>query len=62
MAKQLLFDEIVDEVSLDLRSHLTAEELFGLFGLRPPRVPSSPGTGDGLPDFAARRYHLGRAG
>lgn len=41
-SKQLLFDEIVDEVSLDLRSALTSEEIFGLFGLTPPeRVPAS---------------------
>jgi HJR/Mrr/RecB family endonuclease len=34
--KQLLFDEIVDDVSIDLKAHLSAEELFGLFGLTPP--------------------------
>lgn len=34
--KQMLFDELVDGVSLDLKSKLTAEELFGLFGLIPP--------------------------
>ncbi len=34
--KQLLFDELVDDVSLDLQSQLTTEELFGLFGLTPP--------------------------
>jgi len=34
--KQRLFDEIVDDVSLDLLSALTREELFGLFGLAPP--------------------------
>ena len=30
------FDQLVDDVSLDLRSLLTGEELFGLFGLAPP--------------------------
>lgn len=35
--KRALFDEIVDDVSLDLRATLTEEDLFGLFGLRPPR-------------------------
>ncbi len=35
--KQWLFDTIVDGVSLDLRSALTADELFGLFGLEPPQ-------------------------
>jgi hypothetical protein len=34
--KQLLFDELVDDVSIDLQSKLTTEELFGLFGLTPP--------------------------
>lgn len=36
-AKQLLFDEIVDDVSIDLQARLTGEELFGLFGLTPGR-------------------------
>ena len=34
--KQQLFDELIDDVSIDLGSVLTAEELFGLFGLAPP--------------------------
>jgi superfamily II DNA or RNA helicase len=34
--KQSLFDELVDEVSIDLPSKLTTEELFSLFGLTPP--------------------------
>ncbi|MCJ7797412.1 MAG: DEAD/DEAH box helicase, partial [Thermoleophilia bacterium] len=34
--KQRLFDNVVDEVSLDLDRLLSAEEIFGLFGLRPP--------------------------
>ena len=38
--KQLLFDEIVDDVSIDLKSKLTSEELFGLFGLTPPEKQS----------------------
>jgi len=41
--KQLLFDELVDDVSIDLKSKLTSEELFGLFGLTPPEhAKSSP--------------------
>jgi SNF2 family DNA or RNA helicase len=40
--KQLLFDELVDGVSLDLKSALTSEELFGLFGLRPPEPAKTP--------------------
>ncbi|MBI2908742.1 MAG: DEAD/DEAH box helicase [Chloroflexi bacterium] len=34
--KQMLFDELVDDVSIDLRSSLSSEDLFGLFGLTPP--------------------------
>ncbi len=39
--KQALFDELVDDVSIDLQSKLTIEELFGLFGLTPPAQPKS---------------------
>jgi len=39
--KQWLFDEVVDPVSIDLRSALTDEELFGLFGLAPPHGESA---------------------
>ena len=35
--KRALFDKLVDDVSLDLRMHLTPQELFGLVGLTPPR-------------------------
>ena len=34
--KQALFDQLVDDVSLDLERHLTAKELFALFGLEAP--------------------------
>ena len=34
--KQELFDELVDDVSINLSSVLTARELFGLFGLEAP--------------------------
>ncbi len=34
--KQHLFDQFVDEVTLDFRSVLTGEEIYGLFGLTPP--------------------------
>ena len=34
--KNHLFRELVDDVSLDLSGALSEEELFGLFGLRPP--------------------------
>jgi len=34
--KQALFDQLVDDVSIDLKTHLSAAELFGLFGLEAP--------------------------
>lgn len=34
--KQRLFDDLVDDVTIDLRMRLSEEELFGLFGLAPP--------------------------
>ncbi len=37
--KQALFDEIVDDATIDLASHLTSDELFGLFGLQPAGKP-----------------------
>ncbi len=37
-SKQLIFDQLVDDVSLDLSSQMSSDELFGLFGLqRAPR-------------------------
>jgi SNF2 family DNA or RNA helicase len=41
--KQALFDQLVDDVSLDLQKHLTAGELFGLFGLEAPPRESGKG-------------------
>jgi hypothetical protein len=35
--KQALFDHLVDDVSIDLQKHLSATELFGLFGLDAPQ-------------------------
>ena len=35
--KRQIFKEFVDDVTLDLKSMLTAEEVFGLFGLRTPQ-------------------------
>ncbi|MBM4274347.1 MAG: hypothetical protein FJ134_07805 [Deltaproteobacteria bacterium] len=40
--KQLLFDELVDDVSIDLKSLLSSEELYGLFGLKPPEHAKTP--------------------
>ncbi len=41
-AKQQLFDEIIDDVSLDVTSRLTREDIFGLFGLEPPTASVAP--------------------
>jgi len=35
--KRQLFDDIVDDVSLNLASRLSEKELYALFGLTPPR-------------------------
>jgi SNF2 family DNA or RNA helicase len=35
--KQRLFNNLVDDVTIDLRMRLSEEELFGLFGLTPRR-------------------------
>ena len=43
--KQALFDQLVDDVSLDLSAQLNSEELFGLFGLEPPPVRGQPAMG-----------------
>jgi SNF2 family DNA or RNA helicase len=43
-AKQALFDELIDDVSLDLRRVLTREEIFALFDLKPPRPANRAGT------------------
>ena len=37
--KQRLFDDLIDDVSMDLVSGLTEEEIYGLFGLTPPPKP-----------------------
>ena len=51
--KQMLFDEIVDDVSIDLKTRLNSEELFGLFGLTPPpRTKTSSRDSKALPDYA----------
>lgn len=34
--KQELFDQLIDDVSINLSARLTSEEIFGLFGLQPP--------------------------
>jgi len=52
--KQLLFNEVVEDVSIDLKALLSAEELFGLFGLTPPRGDRAISSGRGtLPDYNA---------
>jgi len=47
--KQLLFDELVDDVSIDLKSFLSSEELFGLFGLKPPEHAKTPRRAERFP-------------
>ena len=49
--KQSLFDELVDDVSIDLRTRLTSHELFDLFGLTPP-----PGSKRDGPEGPPRDY------
>jgi SNF2 family DNA or RNA helicase len=39
--KQALFDSVIDDVSFDLSTRLTASELFGLFGIEAPRRDSA---------------------
>ena len=52
--KQLLFDEIVDDVSIDLKARLSAEELFGLFGLTSPSSPTTSAKRTSpLPDYTS---------
>ncbi|MBI4311595.1 MAG: restriction endonuclease [Chloroflexi bacterium] len=50
--KQMLFDDWVDDVTLDLRSRLTAEEIFGLFNLTPPQSASPASKGEAFIDFS----------
>lgn len=38
--KQVLFEQLIDDVSLDLSIKLSRDEIFGLFGLEPVRSPS----------------------
>jgi hypothetical protein len=42
--KQQLFDEVVDDVTIDLSSRLSSDDLFGLFGLRDPLFEARPAT------------------
>ena len=39
--KQELFDEIVDDVTLDVSTRLTGDDLFRLFGLEPRRAEAA---------------------
>ncbi|MHB1126402.1 MAG: SNF2-related protein [Bacillota bacterium] len=47
--KQRLFNEIIDDVSLDIASRLTRDELFGIFGL-------------GVPDHGRTERHIKPSG
>ncbi len=51
--KQLLFDELVEDVSIDLPAQLSIEELFGVFELTPPTPTKSSRRGaDGPVNYA----------
>lgn len=50
-AKQRLFDIIVDQVSMDLDRVLSAEQIFGLFGLRPPQKQTTRASGAQAPRY-----------
>ena len=56
--KQRLFDEFIDDVSVDVSARLNSEEIFGLFGIDAPSqlqsVPASGPTGIGLEELCAR--------
>lgn len=58
--KQQLFDEIIDDVSLDIASRLTREEFFGIFGLEVPR-PFSDRKADSAGLAGALRIQAGVA-
>lgn len=51
-AKQRLFDTVIDQVSMDLDRVLSAEELFGLFGLKPPQKSAARGQIARSPEYA----------
>jgi hypothetical protein len=60
--KKQLFSEVIDDLTdLDIESKLGEEELFGLFGLKPPRrraaqrIPASNG-GQGLQNVTPRDF------
>ena len=51
-AKQQLFDAVIDQVTMDLDRVLSAEELFGLFGLQPPQRQPARGSRCGPSEYA----------
>ena len=51
-AKQQLFDAVVDQVCMDLERVLSAEELFGLFGLTPPQKHGARSSNARSPEYA----------
>ena len=56
--KQKLYDEVVDDISFDVDTRLNERDLFGIFGLQPPRRPfakrHAEATGLELEDRCAR--------
>lgn len=53
IAKRALFHDVVDDVTLNLGDALTAEDLFGLFGLQSPRRKQSGDERISVPAFGA---------
>jgi HJR/Mrr/RecB family endonuclease len=57
--KQQLFDTVIDQVTMDLDRVLSADELFGLFDLRPPqrqRADAARRTPSGFADMTGREF------
>jgi len=51
--KRDLFRDVVDDVTLNLGTALTEQELFGLFGLQAPRKQQSAVAESDIPDFGS---------
>jgi HJR/Mrr/RecB family endonuclease len=60
-AKQRLFDTIVDQITMDLDRVLSADEIFGLFGLKPPQKQTPQRSGAQPPrysDMTGREFEV----
>jgi superfamily II DNA or RNA helicase len=56
--KRRLFQDIVDDVSLDISTALSEEEIFGLFGLAAPRPAAASVVHEPAPGVTSRTYDL----